>query len=48
MTNSFGKTFIVLFLFMIFIVGAQMLWKISIPWLRKVNPSMADAVESTI
>lgn len=48
MLEKFGKTLLFLFLILIFILGAEMALKISIPYIRSVNGSLAAAIESTL
>jgi hypothetical protein len=48
MIDKFGRTLVFLFLILIFVIGAQMALKVSIPYIRTVNQSLADAIESTV
>jgi hypothetical protein len=45
--ERFGKTLLFLFLVLIFFKGAQMALKISVPFLRPISASLADAIESS-
>jgi hypothetical protein len=46
--EKFGRTLVFLFLILIFVIGAQMALKVSVPYIRSVNQSLADAIESTV
>lgn len=43
----FGRTLAFLFFMLIFILGAQMALKVSVPYLRGVSASLAGAIESS-
>ena len=44
--QKFGKTLLFLFLILIFVIGAQMALKISVPYIHPVSASLADAIAS--
>lgn len=48
MLERFGKTLVFLFAILIFILGAQMALKISIPYIRSISGSLASAIETTV
>lgn len=45
--ERFGKTLLFLFFVLIFIIGAQMALKVSVPYLHTVSGSLASAIESS-
>jgi hypothetical protein len=45
--ERFGKTLMFVFFILIFILGAQMALKISVPYIHSVSASLADAIQST-
>lgn len=48
MLEKFGRTLLLVFLILIFVIGAQMALKVSIPYIRSVSGSLATAIESTV
>ncbi len=45
--QKFGRTLVFLFLILIFVLGAKMALKISVPFLRPISASLADAIQSS-
>lgn len=45
--ERFGKTLAFLFFVLLFILGAQMALKVSVPYIRGVSASLAGAIESS-
>lgn len=44
--QKFGNTVLFLFLILIFVLGAKMALKISVPFIRPISASLAAAIES--
>lgn len=44
--EKFGKSLLLLFFVLVFILGAKMALKVANPYIRKVSAGLADAIEA--
>lgn len=45
--QKFGKTLLFVFLILLIVLGAKMALKVSIPFIRPISASLADAIQSS-
>lgn len=45
--QKFGKTLLFVFLILLIVLGTKMALKVSIPFIRPISASLADAIQSS-
>ncbi len=46
--EKFGRTLLFLVFLLLFVVGAMMALKVAVPGIRKVSPSLGDAIGAVV
>lgn len=45
--EKFGRTLMFVFFILLIVLGAQMALKVSVPFIRPISASLADAIQSS-